>query len=110
MLCRYRRSTDGIDSPACDTLSKLIKRVDIEGKQMILIRDTNRYLKKGRDGNTRKITLINLEFQFEQLIKDFIRISTITNSTDDTSNGSPFFKQTQEFLYCICNKNWYYRP
>ena len=82
MLCWYRRSTDGIDSPAFNTLSKLIKRVDIEGKQMILIGDTNCDLKKGRDSNTRKITLIYSEFQFEQLIKDFTRVSTTINSTN----------------------------
>ena len=41
VLCWYRRPTDGIDSSSFDALSNLTKRLDTEGKDIILIGDTN---------------------------------------------------------------------
>ena len=58
VLCWYRRPTDGTDSPTFDALSRLIKRLDTEGKEMIFIGDTNCDYKKPKDSNTRKLKLI----------------------------------------------------
>ena len=84
VLCWYRRPTDGTDSPTFDALSRLIKRLDTEGKEMILIGDTNCDYKKPKDSDTRKLKLIYSGYQFEQLIKDFTRVSTTVSSTGET--------------------------
>ena len=84
VLCWYCRITDGIDSPTFDALSKLIKRLDIEGKEIILIGDANCDLTKTEHSSTTNLRLIYSEFQFEQLIKYFPRVSTTINSTGDT--------------------------
>ena len=55
------------------------KRIDSEGKEVILIGDTNCDYKKPKDGNTRKLKLIHSEFQFEQS-----RESSATSSSGET--------------------------
>ena len=51
---------------------------------MILIGDTNCDYKKPKDSDTRKLKLIYSGYQFEQLIKDFTRVSTTVSSTGET--------------------------
>ena len=51
---------------------------------MILIGDINCDYKKPKDSNTRKLKVIYSGYRFEQLIKDFTRVSTTTSTTSDT--------------------------
>ena len=51
---------------------------------MVLIGDTNHDYKKPLGSNTRKLKLIYSGHQFEQLIKDFKRVSTIISFMGDT--------------------------
>ena len=51
---------------------------------MIVIGDTNCDYKKPKDGNTRKLKLICSEFQFEQLITDYTRVSSTVNPSGET--------------------------
>ena len=85
VLCWYRPPTEGTDVSTFEALTKLIKRLDAEGKEIILVGDTNSDYKKPKDCNTRKLKLIYSEFQFEQLITDFTRVATTTSSNGETS-------------------------
>ena len=76
VLCWYRPSTDCSDTSTFLSLAKLIRDLDSEGKEIILIGDTNCDLKKSKDCNTRKLKLVYSEFQFEQLITDYRRLVT----------------------------------
>lgn len=85
VLCWYRPPTEGTDISTFEALTKLIKRLDAEGKEIILVGDTNSDYKKPKDCNTRKLKLIYSEFQFEQLITEFTRVATTTSSNGETS-------------------------
>ena len=73
-----------MDTCSFEALTRLIKRIDSEGKEIILIGDTNCDYKKPKDGNTRKLKLIYSEFQFEQSITDHTRASSTTSSSGET--------------------------
>ena len=80
VLCWYRPPTEGTDVSTFEALTNIIKKLDAEGKEIILVGDTNCDYKKPKDCNTRKLKLIYSEFQFEQLIKDFTRVAATTSS------------------------------
>ena len=82
VLCWYRPPTEGTDASTFEALTKIIKKVDAESKEIILVGDTNCDYKKPKDCNTRKLKLIYSEFQFEQLITDFTRVATTTSSNN----------------------------
>ena len=85
VLCWYRPPTDCADTSTFLSLTKLIRDLDSEGKEIILIGDTNCDLKKSKDCNTRKLKLVYSEFQFEQLITDYTRVATSVCSDGKTN-------------------------
>ena len=82
VLCWYCPPTEGTDVSTFEALTKIIKKLDAEGKEIILVGDTNCDYKKSKDCNTRKLKLIYSEFQFEQLIRDFKRVAATTSSNN----------------------------
>ena len=80
MLCWYRPPTEGTDASTFEALTKIIKNLDAEDKEIILVGDTNCDYKKPKDCNTRKLKLIYSGFQFEQLITDLTRVAATTCS------------------------------
>ena len=82
VICWYRPPTEGTDSSTFEALTKIIKKLDAEGKEIILVGDTNFDYKKPKDWNTRELKLIYSEFQFEQLITDFTRVVATTRSNN----------------------------
>ena len=84
ILSWYRPPTPGVDTCSFEALTRLIKRIDSEGKEVILIGDINCDYKKPKDGNTRKLKLIYSGFQFEQLITDHTRVFSTTSSSGET--------------------------
>ena len=85
VLCWYRPPTDCADTSTFLSLTKLIRELDSEGKEIILIGNTNCDLKKSKDCNTRKLKLVYSEFQFEQLITDYTRVATSVCSDGKTN-------------------------
>ena len=65
-----------------------MKKLVAEGKEIILVGDTNCDYKKPKDCNTRKPKLIYLEFQFEQLIADFTRVAATTTISKNGEIGA----------------------
>ena len=86
VICWYRPPTEGTDVSTFEALTKIIKKLDAEGKEIILVGDTNCDYKKPKDCNTRKLKLIYSEFQFEQLISDFTRVAATTSSNNGESS------------------------
>ena len=62
VLCWYRPPTEGTDVSTFEALTNIIKKLDAEGKEIILVGDTNCDYKKPKDCNTRKLKLIYSEF------------------------------------------------
>ena len=85
MLCWYRPPTENTDVTTFEVLTRIIKKLDAEGKEIILTGDTNCDYAKPKDCNTRKLKLFYSEFQFEQLITDFTRVATKTSSNGETN-------------------------
>ena len=84
VLCWYRPPTENTDVTTFEALTRIIKKLDAEGKEIILTGDTNCDYKKPKDCNTRKLKLLYSEFQFEQLITEFTRVATKTSSNGET--------------------------
>ena len=70
ILCWYRPPTSDIDNCSFEALAKIIRKIDAESKEIILIGDTNCDFKSPKDGNSRKLKLIYSEFQFEQKLQN----------------------------------------
>ena len=82
ILCWYRPPTSDIDNCSFEALARIIRKIDAESIEIILIGDTNCDLKSPKDGNSRKLKLIYSEFQFEQKITGYTR-AKITKSLID---------------------------
>ena len=82
VLCWYPPPTEVTDVSTFEALTKIIKKLDAEGREIILVGDTNSDYKKPKDCNTRRLKLIYSEFQFEQLISDFTRVAATTRSNN----------------------------
>ena len=83
-ICWYRPPTSVNDDSSFNALHELISTLDTEGKEIFLMGDTNCDLKKSKYGPARKLKLIYSEFQFEQQIKNYIRIAPTTNDLGAT--------------------------
>ncbi len=76
ILCWYRPPTSDNDERSFDALDKLISKLDQEGKEIIIIGDTNCDMKKTKDGHSRKLKLFYSKFQFSQKIKEYTRVAS----------------------------------
>ena len=65
VICWYIPLTPGNDKESFEALRNLLSSVDAEGKEIILISDTNCDLKNHKDGCTESIKSIYSELQFE---------------------------------------------
>ena len=67
----------------------IIKELDKEDKEIILIGDTNCDFKDRCDANTIKLELIYSEFQMEQFIKNYTRIAITTTQQGEKRTSKP---------------------
>ena len=72
VLCRYRPATSGIDNTTFETLTKILEQIDVEGKEIMLIGDTNCDLKGSKDGNTIKLNLITPSFSLSRKLRSIL--------------------------------------
>ena len=77
VICWYRPPTPVDDKGSFEALRNLLSAVDAEGKEIILIGDTNCDLKNCKDWYTKNINSIYSEFQFEQQIHDYTSVATL---------------------------------
>ena len=77
VICWYRPPTPGNDKESFEALRNLLSAVDAEGKEIILIGDTNCDLKNHKDGCTKSIKSIYSEFQFQQQINEYTRVAAL---------------------------------
>ena len=85
VLCWYRPPTESTDNSTFEALTKIIKLLEAEGKEIVLVGDTNCQYKKPKDCSTRKLKLIYSEFQIDQRISDLTRVAFITSSSGNIS-------------------------
>ena len=88
VICWYRPPTPGNDKESFAALRNLLSAVDAEGKEFILIGDTNCDLKNRKDSCTKSIKSIYSELQFEQLINDYTRVAAVEK------DGAPYTSKT----------------
>ena len=75
----------GIDlqHAAFENLREVLKNLDKDSKEIILVGDTNCDLKNNQSSNTKKLTAIYSEYQLEQLIKSYTRVAVTTNERNE---------------------------
>ena len=75
---------DNQDSKSFDNLEGILRKLDSEDKEVILIGDTNCDLKSHSDWNTKRLKSLYSFFQFEKQIKEFTRVASKRNSEGKT--------------------------
>ena len=88
LVCWYRPPTAGVDEFAFENLREILKSLDREEKEIILIGDTNCDLKCSKNANAKQLKSIYSEYQLVQLIKSYTRVSVTTTESGEqrTSN------------------------
>ena len=110
VLSWYRPPTESTDTSTFEALTKITKLLEAEGKEIILVGNTNCDYKKPKDCNTRKLKLIYSEFQFDQLITDFARVAPITSPSGNISTTKPvidhfYMNRSNSISYSGVTKN-----
>ena len=82
-MCWYRPPTSGVDDASFENLRDILRKVDKEEKEMILIGDTNCDFKNNQNANAKKLKTIYSEFQFTQLINNYTRVAITTNEQNE---------------------------
>ena len=88
VICWYRPPTPGKNKKSFEAPRNLLSAVDAEGKEIILIGDTNCDLKNHKDGCTKSIKSVYSEFQFEQQINEYTRVAPLEK------DGAPHTSKT----------------
>ena len=83
VMCWYRPPTSGVDDASFENLRDILRKVDKEEKEMILIGDTNCDFKNNQNANAKKLKTIYSEFQFTQLINKYTRAAITTNEQNE---------------------------
>ena len=78
LVCWYRPPTSCVDDEAFENLTGVLSGLDEDGKEIMLVGDTNCDFKDSNSANARKLRLIYSEFHLEQMIKDYTRVATTT--------------------------------
>jgi len=78
VICWYRPPTACIDYAAFEELEKILKRLETDEKEIILIDDTNCDFKNNKNVNSKKLKSIYSEYQLKQLIKSYTRVAITT--------------------------------
>ena len=81
VVCWYRPPT--ADDAAFEKLREVLKNLDKDSKEIILVGDTNCDLKNNQSSNTKKLTAISSEYQLEQLIKSYTRVAVTTKERNE---------------------------
>ena len=83
LVCWYRPPTAGVDELAFENLRGILKELDREEKEIILIGDTNCDFKCSKNANAKQLKLIYSEYQLEQLIKSYTRVAMTTTESGE---------------------------
>ena len=79
----YRSPTSGVDEEPFENLRDTLKQLDKGQKEIVLIGDTNYNLVCKQNNNTKRLKAIYSEYQLEQLVKSYTRVSTTTNELNE---------------------------
>ena len=72
-----------MDDESFENLRNILKEVDKEEKEIILIGDTNCDFKNNQNANAKKLKMIYSEFQFAQLMSKYTRVAVTTNEQNE---------------------------
>ena len=83
VVCWYRPPTSGVDEESFENLRDTLRQLDKEEKEIILIGDTNCDIASKQNSNTKRLKAIYSEYQLEQLVKSYTRVSITTNENNE---------------------------
>ena len=83
VVCWYRPPTSEVDEESFENLRDTLKQLDKEEKEIILIGDTNCDIASKQNSNKKRMKAIYSEYQLEQLVKSYNRVSIATNKNNE---------------------------
>ena len=101
VICWYRPPTSCVDYAAFEKLEKILKRLENDEKEIILIGDTNCDFKNSKNANSKKLKSSYSEYQLEQLIKRYTRVAITT-----TEPGEQKVSKTLIDHFCSTNPEY----
>ncbi len=79
-----------MDETTFENLERYLGEIDKEGKEIILMGDTNCDFKNNTNANTKRLNCIYSEYQLEQLINSYTRVAVTTNELNETQMADTF--------------------
>ena len=110
VVCWYRSPTSGVDEEPFENLRDTLKQLDKGQKEIVLIGDTNYNLVCKQNNNTKRLKAIYSEYQLEQLVKSYTRVSTTTNEHNEQRISKTlidhFSTIRQKYIYEVDVLSW----
>ena len=83
VVCSYRPSISGVDEESVENLRGTLKQLDKEETEIILTGATNCDIAREQNSNTKRLKAIYSEYQLEQMVKSYTRVSIRTNENSE---------------------------
>ena len=83
VVCWYRPPTSHVDDETFENFRDALQKLDKEEKEIIIIGDTNCDFAKKKNTNAKRLKAIYSEYQLEQLIKGYTRVSITNNENNE---------------------------
>ncbi len=83
VVCWYRLKTSHVDDETFENFRDALQKLDKEEKEIIIIGDTNCDFANKPNTNAKRLKTIYSEYQLEQLIKGYTRVSITNNENNE---------------------------
>ena len=102
MTCCHRPPTNEIDISTFEKIRDIIKELEQDEKEIIIVGDTNCDFKNMSDGNSKQLQQIYSEYRLEQLIKKYTRITATSNKKGEQETSrtliDPFATNKSKYI------------
>ena len=79
VIAWYRPHTPATDNPCFEAFREVLKCLDSEDREIMLLGDTNCDFKSSKNANAKQLRQLYSEYQLQQMITDYTRIAVTTD-------------------------------
>ena len=87
VIAWYRPPTSAVDNPSFEAFREVLKCLDAEDREIVLLGDTNCDLKSSKNPNAKQLRQLYSEYQLQQMITDYTRVAVTTDETGEHSTS-----------------------
>ena len=87
VIAWYRPPTSAVDNPSFEAFREVLKCLDSDDREIMLLGDTNCDFKSSKNPNTKKLKQLYSEYQLQQMITDYIRVAVTTDEIGENSTS-----------------------